>query len=207
MNKRLALAVAQRLPSGRSNIVSLPHPSTSNAIRFFGSVKLRHEHHQHQISSRRRFSSTPIERRDDGQQQPTKIKPWLDARVPLDDRVQEFLKAHTIHKADLHAKEMRQLLEDCCKKGSLEGMDEAHTILERLFVEKRNHQKLDPKSEYCVDQSFVNTVMYGWVNLATKLRVAIIRMRELLDMAIDEAKHDIKINPSINKFGTITVQT
>lgn len=137
----------------------------------------------------------------------TKIKPWLDPNVPLDDRVHEFLKARKIHKADFHAVEMKKLLEDCCKKGSLEGMEEAHSILERLYVEKRNEQKLDPTSGYSIDQSFISTVLFGWVNLATKLRVAQVRMRELLDTAIDEVKHDSKVNPSINKFGTITVQT
>jgi hypothetical protein len=138
---------------------------------------------------------------------PTKMKPWLNATVPLNERIQEFLKSHTVHKADLHANEMRLLLADCCKQGTLEGMEQAHSILERLYVEKRKHQKNDPTSEYSVDQSFVSTVLYGWVHLAFKLRVAMVRMRELLDLAIDEAKHDVKVNPSVNKFGMVTVQT
>lgn len=86
-------------------------------------------------------------------------------------------------------------------------MEAAHSILERLYVEKRNQQKLDPESEYSIDQSFVSTVLFGWVNLATTFRVAQVRMRELLDTAIDETKHDVKVNPSINKFGCLTAQT
>jgi hypothetical protein len=199
----------------RSNIVFLLRPADV-VIPFFGSIKCRHE--LYSSTKQRCFSSyNPAnpehdleghpEQKEQQQHKPTKIKPWLDVRISLNERIQEFFKAHTIHKADLHAVEMRQLLELCCKKSNLEGMDEAHGILERLFVEKRKHQKDDPNAEYSVDQSFVNTVMFGWVNLATKLRVAMVRMRELLDMAIDEAKHDAKVNPSINKFGTVTVQT
>ena len=83
---------------------------------------------------------------------------------------------------------MQDLIKKCCLLGNLEGMQLAQDVIDRLFVEKRRLQATGIMISVPVD--LLQTLLYGWAVLATGLRVAQNRMREVLLLAIEEAKQD-----------------
>lgn len=99
-----------------------------------------------------------------------------------------------LHPADFHDRHMRDLIKRCGQLKSLDGMKMVHDILDKLIVEKRRHQT-EKNMECIIHESFFSTALYGWVNVASSLRVAQNRMRELLDLAVAEAQHDAQQFP------------
>lgn len=128
----------------------------------------------------------------DEQEKKEKKKPeWMDVRRPLKTRVQEFLASNSVHLADFTCSEVEDMIRDCSKMGSLEGMEMAQDIVDRLLVEKRRVQMSHP--DICVPVKFIQVLLYGWATLATKQRVAQTRMKEILQLAIDESHHDVSV--------------
>lgn len=119
---------------------------------------------------------------------PSKVKPWLDKTRSVEGRVQEIIEAPRLHAADFYDAAMQDLVKKCCQLGNLEGMQLAQDVLDRLLVEKRRLQATGIVISVPVD--LIQTLLYGWAVLASTLRVAQDRMREVLQMAIEEAKQD-----------------
>jgi hypothetical protein len=128
---------------------------------------------------------------DDQQKKEKKLPDWMDASRPLKTRVQEFLKSKTMHLADFTCSEVEDMIRGCGKMGTLEGMELAQDIVDRLMVEKRRVQTTHP--DICVPVKFIQVLLYGWATLASKQRVAQTRMKEILQLAIDEAHHDASV--------------
>lgn len=121
-----------------------------------------------------------------------RVKPWFERGRHVASRVQEFLEAPHIHPADINDRDMEDLLRQCCKLNNLDGLQMAQDIIERLIVEKRKFQQ-DIQYEsrpFSIRERMFTTLLFGWVVAASKVPTAQTRMRELLDMAIREAKHD-----------------
>lgn len=118
-----------------------------------------------------------------------KIKPWLRSDLNVHIRYKEMMAARTLHPADFHDRNVKDLITRCGKLCSLEGMQMVHDILDKLIVEKRRYQT-EKGGEFTIEESFFSTGLYGWVQLASTHRVAQNRLRELLDTALSEATHD-----------------
>jgi hypothetical protein len=115
-------------------------------------------------------------------------KPWLDVNLSVESRVQELLEASDLHPADLHDDAMQDLVKKCCQIGNFEGMQLAQDVVDRLLVEKKRLQATG--MTILVPVHLIQTLLYGWAVLASTLRVAEKRMREVLQLAIEEAKQD-----------------
>lgn len=120
------------------------------------------------------------------------LRPWNDVANPLEFRVHTILEARSIHPADFSDAGVKDLLRRCCKLGSLKGLEMAQSILDRLVVEKRRLQETDKTghSTYSISQHLFSIVMFGWARAASRERIAECRMRALLDIVLDEGKHD-----------------
>lgn len=66
-------------------------------------------------------------------------KAWLDESRPVERRVQELLEASTVHPADFSL--LQGLVKQCCQRGTLEGMQLAQDVMDRLLVEKKRWQQ------------------------------------------------------------------
>lgn len=78
-------------------------------------------------------------------------------------------------------------------------MKKAQDILDRLVEEKRFVNNSQETTTFVIipDRPF-KMVMYGWANMCRKVKVAPQRMREVLDLMIQEAEYDKKIREGIN---------
>ena len=126
---------------------------------------------------------------------------WMDPDTPLEQRVDRYINQPlgSIHHLDIKLTSL-DLIKACGKLRSFEGMKKAQDILDRLVEEKRyvnnSHETIT-----CIiipDRPF-KMVMYGWANMCRKVKVAPQRMREVLDLMIQEAEYDKKIRASISE--------
>lgn len=138
-------------------------------------------------------------------------KPWLDEKRSIESRVQELMEAPKLHPADLQEPSMLDLVKQCCRLGNLEGMKLAQDVVDRLLVEKRRMQAADMIIH--VPVQLHQTVLFGWASMALNHRVAPSRMREVLQLAVEEAKQDaamlgssadsfIENQPTVSLFNT-----
>jgi hypothetical protein len=115
-------------------------------------------------------------------------KPWFDQNRSLSARVADLVEAPRLHPGDLDSGEIVDLISQCCRLNSVEGMQLAQEILDRLLVEKRRWKAKDVVVEMPV--STIQTIMYGWALLCSSSNIARDRMNDLLTLVVDEAKHD-----------------
>ena len=139
---------------------------------------------------------------DDDDDQSDKGRMWMDMQAPLEERVNRFinLPLGEIHHLDIKLTSL-ELIKACGKQNSFEGMKKAQDVLDRLIEEK----KYVNNSPEAADTTFVvipdrpfKMVMYGWANMCRKVELAPQRMREVLDLMIQEAEYDKKISATVD---------
>ncbi|CAJ1963017.1 unnamed protein product [Cylindrotheca closterium] len=133
---------------------------------------------------------------------------YLDPSTKLEDRVDIFLnrKLGTMHPLDIRLSSV-DLIRECGKMNSFEGMKFAHDILDRILEEKRfvNQDEDGDNKEsviFIAERPF-QVLMYGWSNLSRKVSAAPERMREVLELMIQEAEYDEQTRREIRAIGNI----
>jgi pentatricopeptide repeat protein len=121
---------------------------------------------------------------------------WLDPSTKLEDRVNKFLNRRlgTMHPLDIKLASV-DLIRECGKMNSFEGMKYAHDILDRILEEKRYAHQSDNNNRSLVflSERPFQVLMYGWANLCQSVPLAPKRMREVLDLMIQETEYDERI--------------
>ncbi len=135
----------------------------------------------------------------DDENDPEKDRIWMDPEHPLEQRVDRFVNQPlgSIHHLDIKLTSL-DLIKECGKLSSFEGMKKAQEILDRLIEEKKYVNNSDETTTIVIipDRPF-KMVMYGWANLCKKVKFAPQRMREVLDLMIQEAEYDKKIRDTV----------
>ena len=138
---------------------------------------------------------------------------WLDPKSSIKDRVEIFV--HKTPLGSLHPLDFSigsiDLIKQSCKLDSFEGMKYAHDILDRLIDEKHhvNSMLLSALKENDDDDGSVSAmdntkplviadrpfkfVMFGWACMSHKVKVGPQRMREVLDLMIQEDEYDKQV--------------
>jgi hypothetical protein len=127
---------------------------------------------------------------DDAHDRHAKKRIWLDPHTPVRDRVGRFVNQTlgSLHPLDVTLASV-DLIRECGKLNSFEGMALAQDVLDRLIEEKR-HGNLRTWPPIVISDRPFKMVMYGWANLCHKVRFAPQRMRDVLDLMIQEANYD-----------------
>ena len=135
----------------------------------------------------------------------TKRRIWLDPKALLSDRTSRFINQPlgSLHHLDIKLASV-DLIRECGKLNSFEGMKMASDLLERMIEEKKhvnleinnssnNNNNGSTSSIVIVPDRTFKMVMYGWANICKKVSIAPQRMREVLDLMIQEAEYDKSI--------------
>ena len=134
---------------------------------------------------------------------------WLDPSTTIQDRVNRFVNQRlgTLHPLDITLASV-DLIRECGKMKSFEGMKYAHDILDRLLEEKRHVNNAssyssNPKQHQLVwiSERPFKVLMYGWANLCPTTPLAPKRMREIIELMIQEAEYDKVIKLELSKQG------
>ena len=147
----------------------------------------------------------------DDDDQSDKDRIWMDPQAPLEERVNRFinLPLGEIHHLDIKLTSL-ELIKACGKQNSFEGMKNAQDVLDRLIEEKKyvNNSPETAVTSFVVipDRPF-KMVMYGWANMCRKVELAPQRMREVLDLMIQEAEYDKKISETVDSSTRIEEQS
>jgi hypothetical protein len=213
-NPLVATATSFRKFNEFNDIVTSRHTffdeSTRRCYSFTSLVKSPQD--ENEITNEREIdSSTPDEDFDsatafddeimDGDQS-GKDRIWMDPQAPLEERVNRFinLPLGEIHHLDIKLTSL-ELIKACGKQNSFEGMKNAQDILDRLIEEKKyvnNSQETTTTAFIVIPDRPFKMVMYGWANMCRKVDLAPQRMREVLDLMIQEAEYDKKISEQVN---------
>jgi hypothetical protein len=120
-------------------------------------------------------------------------KPWFDTRRSLKTRINELLDVDTIHPADIVHPMMADLIKQCClpkkDKSPMMWMQRGQEVLNRCLVEKRRYQ-MTTDLKLFVPQKLFEILIFGWSKVAHREHVAQVRMKEILQLAIEEGKMD-----------------
>jgi hypothetical protein len=108
------------------------------------------------------------------------------------------MDAPTIHPAEVLVSAKRRhgssnlqaLLVDCCKLQTLAGMQLAHEVMERVLVEKERRHNDNDGVRLCVPVDWWEKLLFGWVQLANREKIAMERMSDLMASMLAEAKAD-----------------
>ena len=119
---------------------------------------------------------------------------WLDPKTPLVGRVNRFLEQElgTLHPLDLTLSSV-DLIRECGKQKSFEGMKYAHDILDRVLEEKRRVNVPGEKPKIVIPERVFKTLMFGWAknsNLSNDAKMAPQKMREILNTMLEEVEKD-----------------
>eukprot|EP00980_Cylindrotheca_fusiformis_P001751 scaffold405_cov132-Cylindrotheca_fusiformis.AAC.3 len=131
---------------------------------------------------------------------------WLDPSTKLEVRVNKFVNRRlgTMHPLDIRLASV-DLIRECGKLNSFEGMKYAHDILDRILEEKRYTHQSDSNSRsllFVAERPF-QVLMYGWANLCQNVPLAPQRMREVLDLMVQEAEYDETVKRELKANGKI----
>jgi len=123
---------------------------------------------------------------------------WLGPNESLSKRVSRFINQPlgSLHHLDIKISSI-DLIRECGKLGSFEGMKNAQDLLDRIIEEKK-HVNLNNELIIIVPDCPFKMVMYGWANMCLKVPFATQRMREVLDLMIQEAEYDKKIKQEMD---------
>lgn len=119
-------------------------------------------------------------------------RPWLDRKVPVNVRTTKFVETSLGSLGQyVVANDAIKLAEDCCKLQDYVGLKFAHDVLDRVLAEKRYFDSNEPTSPpFPIPEKLFEKILYGWCHLATKGKVARIRMREILDLMMELEEND-----------------
>ena len=155
------------------------------------SGSLQHHHYL------RRFSSTVIQDTHDSSgpriAETNSVPPWMDKRKNLQRRVESLIEAEYIQ--PYHFTTLESLMRECCRKqqgSSLVGLQMAHDILDRLFVEKRRLLE-EERVVVTVPSRLIQMVVFGWGVISDHRNVAFFRMKEMMQLAAEQAMSDRRI--------------
>ena len=98
----------------------------------------------------------------------------------------------TLHPLDIKLASV-DLIRECGKQKSFEGLNQGHDLLDRLLEEKRYVNSMggvDKQHQIVIPDRPFQVLMYGWSNLSRKVPFATQRMREIIDLMIEEAEYD-----------------
>lgn len=109
---------------------------------------------------------------------------WVGPEVPLAEKLDAFLEAPPgdLHRLDIHL-QANDLILECCKLGTLEGLRQAQDILNRILLEKRT------KKSMMIAATPFETLIFGWVKKADTSTSK--KMIELLRLMEKEHAYDI----------------
>ncbi|KAG7348945.1 PPR: pentatricopeptide repeat domain containing protein [Nitzschia inconspicua] len=138
--------------------------------------------------------------REDSSDVPLTKRLWLDPKSPLKERVNRFVNSPlgSMHHLDITIGSI-DLIKQCGKLHSFEGMKYAQDILDRLIEEKRHVNANNTWPVMVVPDRPFQYVMYGWANLCRRVPFASQRMREVLDIMIQENADDKETKERILK--------
>lgn len=117
-----------------------------------------------------------------------RVKPWLNIRLPVDERLESLLEAPKLHPHDFRCREMVHLIRELCKKNTLEGLEQAHQVIDRLLLEKKRYQ--EENIDVFIHERLWSCIIYGWGHVAKERPVAILRMKDTLKASLDQAAED-----------------
>ena len=127
---------------------------------------------------------------------------WMDPKTPLEQRVKRFIDQPlgSIHHLDIKLTSL-DLIKSCGRQKSFEGMKNAQDILDRLIEEKKYVNSLEETTIFVIipDRPF-KMVMYGWANMCRTISFAPQRMREVLDLMIQEAEDDKNLKGNLSRI-------
>eukprot|EP00536_Pseudo-nitzschia_multiseries_P007417 jgi/Psemu1/195623/e_gw1.175.82.1 len=132
-------------------------------------------------------------------EKPDKLRIWMGPETSIEQRVSRYVNQPlgSIHHLDIELTSV-DLMRECGKLNSFEGMKNAQEILDRIIEEKKfvNESEDDLPLIVIPDRPF-KQVMYGWANMCQKVKVAPQRMREVLELMIEEAEYDKTIRKTV----------
>ena len=116
---------------------------------------------------------------------------WADPERSLAFRVQALLSSLEIHPAEIQQvnSNLWNLMTECCKLRSYEGMEFATQTMLRALQEKRRTLKSEG-DKLIVPVKAWERLLFGWVKLAKSSPVVAERMKGVVDMALIEAEKD-----------------
>eukprot|EP00934_Nitzschia_sp_Nitz4_P003647 Nitzschia sp. Nitz4//scaffold55_size114948//52534//54993//NITZ4_003899-RA/size114948-processed-gene-0.42-mRNA-1//1//CDS//3329554524//3637//frame0 len=154
----------------------------------------------------RKTSKPRTEKEESGPDDKQRI--YFNPKTPLEDRVDLFVnkKLGQLHPLDIVLTSI-EMMRECGKKNTFEGMKFAHDIMDRILEEKhflnQQNEENPEKMSYTivVPERAFEVLMYGWANLCRKVSFAPQRMREVLDLMIQEAEYDEAIRHQLMRQG------
>jgi hypothetical protein len=158
-----------------------------------GTCNTRNDNLQLQFASRRLQSTSAAAFESDSDQPEAfsqkliNAKLWLDESLSLKLRVGALLNAtqDKINPRDFNDPFIIEIVQSCCKQQTLQGLTWAQEIVEHLCLVKKQH---DVTSTLPVHIKYWAHIIYGYSQLP--LPVAPLRMAEVLQRALEEAKYD-----------------
>lgn len=121
---------------------------------------------------------------DEGSNAPQKERLWIDPESSLDENVNAYLEAPPgdLHRLDVHLY-AHDLITESCKLGTLDGLQQAQAILNRILLEKRVTKGM------MIAGAPFEALIYGWVRKADATSPA--KMIELLRLMETEHQYDL----------------
>jgi hypothetical protein len=121
---------------------------------------------------------------DEGANTPQKERLWVDPGSSLADNVEKYLAAPPgeLHRLDVHL-HAGDLILECCKLGTLDGLQQARDILNRNLLEKRVTKGM------MISAAPFHTLIYGWARKANSMSPS--KMIEILRLMEAEHQYDL----------------
>ena len=124
---------------------------------------------------------------------------FMNPKSSLEERVDRFIRVElgSLHPLDIVLTSI-DLIREAGKRRSFEGMKYAHDVMDRILEEKHHvnaQQRLSSSSSspygvMVIPERTFEVLMYGWSNLCRKVPIAPQRMRDVLELMIQEAEYD-----------------
>lgn len=126
----------------------------------------------------------------------------LNRRDPLFDKVNLVIDIPigTLHSLDISFTCV-DLMVDCCKLQTLEGMKYARDMLDRILAEKKHVNKeilTEGRQPLVIPAKSFEKFLYGWATMAKHVEVAVPRMKEVIELMAQEDEYDKQVRSSMS---------
>jgi PPR repeat len=165
-------------------------------IDYDDTFRARNERWNNSSSSSSSSSSSPRASKPSYSRQERRL--FMNPKASLEERVDRLIRVElgSLHPLDIVLTSV-ELIREAGKRRSFEGMKYAHDVMDRIIEEKHyvNAQRskdgsTPPPYAIVIPERTFEVLMYGWSNLCRKVPIAPQRMREVLDLMIQEAEYD-----------------
>ena len=165
-------------------------------IDYDDTFRARNERWNNSSSSSSSSSSSPRASKPSYSRQERRL--FMNPKASLEERVDRLIRVElgSLHPLDIVLTSV-ELIREAGKRRSFEGMKYAHDVMDRIIEEKHyaNSQRSEdgstpPPYAIVIPERTFEVLMYGWSNLCRKVPIAPQRMREVLDLMIQEAEYD-----------------